>query len=113
MRRALLVGLEGSASLFLLREMSDREDPWWDLKHSKDVEKTNFYLADVVEQNDGDDIIVLDVTGEPIKYLGQGVYYAEKLGIPELPQEMVDITKQNKTTENESTGPTQHSDQKE
>lgn len=103
MKRALFVKHSYSCDLYLLRLMMDREDPWFDCKSSSDFEKTEFYLADVIQEPSGDDVYVLDATAEKLTPVGHNVFRSKILGIPEKPLEMVDITKSSKDENNRST----------
>lgn len=93
MKRALFVTISGSADLYLLRLMADREDPWFDARSSSDFDGVQFHLADVIPTPAGDDAYVLDSTAERLKPVGHNVFRSEKLGIPEQPLGMVDISK--------------------
>lgn len=100
MTRGLLVGTVGTGILYLLRTMQDREDPWWEVKESKDLEKTTFYLADIIEDKEGKTEIVLDLTGTKLEPKGSGAYYCPELQQAEIPQEMKHVSHEEATSGN-------------
>lgn len=101
MKRALLVGVTGSSYLYFLRYLADREEPWFEAKGSE-FEKVIFYTADVFCEDNAEDIMKLDSTGNYLKHHGMGVYYDDSLGRPETPQDMIGMGK--KEVENEKFG---------
>lgn len=88
MKRALLIGCAGSGYLYFLRFMEPKDDLHFDARASQDFHNILFYGADAFPEKNEEYTFILDATGEKLKHMGTGLYYAAKLGSPEIPLEM-------------------------
>lgn len=88
MKRALLTGCAGSGYLYFLRFMESKDDPHFDARVSQDFHNILFYGADAFPEKNDEYTLILDATGEKLKHMGTGLYYAAKLASPEIPLEM-------------------------